>query len=280
MNKELAAPHLRPLRPIPTVMAPTGRLKPPVKCLLCDIYGTLFISASGDIGSAGPVDRRSMQLDRLLSRYGHSLSAEKVLERLHRTIRAFHARSRNQGVDYPEVVIEKVWEKVLDFDDTQHLRKFAVEFEMIRNQVWPMPGLEKLLAHCRSNGIVMGIISNAQFFTPYLFEWMLGATPVQLGFDADLIWYSYRHGCAKPSPTPFKIMRKMLADRHIEPQQAAYIGNDMRNDIGPARQAGFQTILFAGDARSLRLRQDDPSYQGLVPDRVINHLDQLRPELV
>jgi FMN phosphatase YigB (HAD superfamily) len=49
----------------------------------------------------------------------------------------------------------------------------------------------------------------------------------------------------------------------------------MRNDIRPARQAGFQAILFAGDKRSLCLRQEDQSCQGLAPDKVINHLSQL-----
>jgi putative hydrolase of the HAD superfamily len=279
MNRELAAPYLHPLKPIPTGMRPKGRLRLPIKCLLCDIYGTLFISASGDIGSAGFRDRRSAQLDQLLSRYGHSISAEKVLQRLHRTIRNVHAASRDQGIDYPEVVIETVWEKVLAFDNSQRLRKFAVEFEMIMNPVWPMPGLKKLLGHCRKYGIALGIISNAQFFTPYLFEWLLQATPVQLGFDAELTWYSYRNGCAKPSPVLFQKALRMLADRGIAPQHVAFIGNDIRNDIRPAQQAGFQTVLFAGDSRSLRLRADDPLCKDLKPDRVIIGLNQLTPDL-
>lgn len=279
MNRDLAAPYLHPLKPIPTDLRPRGRLKPPIKCLLCDIYGTLFISASGDIGSAGPLDRRSAQLDKLLARYGHSISADMALKRLHQTIQHYHAASRDQGVDYPEVVIETVWEKVLEFDDPQSLQNFTVEFEMIMNPVWPMPGLEKLLAHCRNYGIRLGIISNAQFFTPYLFEWLLQATPVQLGFDAELTWYSYRNGCAKPSPALFQKALRMLANHGIAPQHVAFIGNDMRNDIRPARRAGFQTILFAGDSRSLRLRANDPLCKDLTPDMVINDLNQLTHDL-
>jgi putative hydrolase of the HAD superfamily len=154
-----------------------------------------------------------------------------------------------------------------------------VEFEMIMNPVWPMPGLEKLLEHCRSCGISLGIISNAQFFTPCLFEWLLQATPVQLGFDAELTWYSYRNGCAKPSPALFQKALRMLANRGIAPQHVAFIGNDMRNDIRPAWQTGFQTILFAGDSRSLRLREDDPLCKNLTPDMVVNHLNQLISDL-
>ncbi len=279
MDRKRVAPYLHPLKPISTGLPPRGHLTPPIRCLLCDIYGTLLISASGDVGSAGPLNRRSVLLDQLLQRYGHSIPAEVVLKRLYRTIQDCHSASRKEGVDYPEVVIEAVWEKVLAFDDSQRLRNFAMEFEMIMNPVWPMPGLEKLLAHCRSSGIVLGIISNAQFFTPYLFEWLLQATPAQLGFDAELTWYSFRHGCAKPSPALFQMARRTLAGLGISQRQVAFIGNDMRNDIRPARQAGFQTILFAGDARSLRLRADDPLCRDLTPDMVINHLNQLIPDL-
>lgn len=275
MDKTLVAPYLHPLRPISTGLQPAGHLPSPIKCLLCDIYGTLLISASGDVGSAGPLDRKSVLLDRLLQRYGYSTPSDVVLKRLYRTIRDFHSASRKEGVDYPEVVIETVWETVLVFDDSQRLRHFAVEFEMIMNPVWPMPGLEALLEYCRSNGIALGIISNAQFFTPYLFEWLLRATPAQLGFDPELTWYSFRHGCAKPSPALFEMARRTLSDRGIARDNVAFIGNDMRNDIRPARQAGFQTILFAGDARSLRMREDDPLCRGLTPDLLINHLNQL-----
>jgi putative hydrolase of the HAD superfamily len=61
----------------------------------------------------------------------------------------------------------------------------------------------------------------------------------------------------------------------IAGEQAAFIGNDMRNDIAPAHAAGLQTVLFAGDARSLRLRQDDPCCRDLQPDLRITHLNQL-----
>ena len=61
----------------------------------------------------------------------------------------------------------------------------------------------------------------------------------------------------------------------IETSSVLYLGNDMLNDILPADRAGFQTALFAGDARSLRLRKDDPRCQGLAADLVITDLMQL-----
>ena len=49
----------------------------------------------------------------------------------------------------------------------------------------------------------------------------------------------------------------------------------MLKDIWPATQLGFKTALFAGDARSLRLREDDERCRGLKPDLVIDRLSQL-----
>jgi putative hydrolase of the HAD superfamily len=53
------------------------------------------------------------------------------------------------------------------------------------------------------------------------------------------------------------------------------LGNDMRNDIVPAARTGFQTVLFAGDARSLRLRSESPECKALRPNAIVTHLAQL-----
>ena len=49
----------------------------------------------------------------------------------------------------------------------------------------------------------------------------------------------------------------------------------MLNDIYPAAMCGMNTALFAGDARSLRLREDHPDCQGLSADLVITDLRQI-----
>ena len=42
---------LEEMLPIPTGLEPKGEVGDGIKCILFDIYGTLFISGSGDIGS-------------------------------------------------------------------------------------------------------------------------------------------------------------------------------------------------------------------------------------
>jgi putative hydrolase of the HAD superfamily len=66
-----------------------------------------------------------------------------------------------------------------------------------------------------------------------------------------------------------------LYSKGIQPVAVLYVGNDMLNDIYPANAIGFQTALFAGDRRSLRLRKDDPRCAALSPDLVVTDLGQL-----
>jgi putative hydrolase of the HAD superfamily len=121
----------------------------------------------------------------------------------------------------------------------------------------------------------MGIISNAQFYTPYLFKWFLDFAPEDLGFDPELVFYSYEFERAKPSAALFAMAAQKLRDKGLAPSSVLYLGNDMLNDIFPAKNSGFQTALFAGDKRSLRLRTDDPRCRSLKPDLVVTDLGQL-----
>jgi putative hydrolase of the HAD superfamily len=160
-------------------------------------------------------------------------------------------------------------------DNPENLIDFSIEYEMCVNPVFPMPNARNVLDHCRENKTVMGMISNAQFFTTRLFHLFWGADPLALGFDPDLIFLSYQLGYAKPSPYLFQQAVSGLARKNISPGSAIYIGNDMLNDIYPAQRAGFQTALFAGDKRSLRLRNEDERCKNLKPDIVITDLNQL-----
>ena len=87
--------------------------------------------------------------------------------------------------------------------------------------------------------------------------------------------WSYRSGEAKPSTALFRGVLESLARQGIKPEECLYVGNDIRNDIWPAGELGFRTALFAGDARSLRLRAEDPDCRDVRPDLVLTDLRQL-----
>jgi len=46
----------------------------------------------------------------------------------------------------------------------------------------------------------------------------------------------------------------------------------MLNDIQPSGELGFRTALFAGDERSLRLREGDRRVENVSPDLIITDL--------
>ncbi len=267
--------YIEPLSPLPTSLNPSKKLKEKVKCILFDVYGTLFISGSGDISIARQQSRLTQNLKNLLDRYQIKKKPQIVLDDFFSAIDIEHKRLKKKGVDFPEVKIDRIWMRVLEIEELDAVRAFAVEFELIVNPVYPMPNLEKMLSNCKKSKILMGIISNAQFFTPYLFTWFLYLSPEDLGFKSDLIFYSYKSGHAKPSPFMFEAAAKNLRNIDISAHSVLYIGNDMLNDIYPAKMVGFKTALFAGDARSLRLRKSHPKCQNLSADIIITDLVQI-----
>jgi len=275
ITTEMARRYIAPLEPLPVDALPSGGPAFPVDCFLFDVYGTLFISASGDIGLAEKSRHPLKKMESLLKRYQLKVDAQDLGPAFRREVALVHARKHREGIHWPEVVVEEVWQALLSLQEVDTARRFALEYELLTNPVWPMPGLQALLAAIRGAGIPMGIISNAQFYTPLLFDWFCSTDPEGLGFDPDLVCFSYRMGEAKPSPRLFNTIREALDKRGLAPQRTLYLGNDMAKDVLPASRAGFRTALFAGDRRSLRLHADDPQYRDLAPDLVIRELEDL-----
>jgi putative hydrolase of the HAD superfamily len=275
LNKKQIAKYIQPLATIPTGFSPSGKIGANIRCVLFDIYGTLFISGSGDIGIAKREVQHEKALKELFEKYGISSNPRPLLKDLYRSIELRHQALRNEGVDFPEIEIDRIWMDILNIKNPETIKNFAVEFEWIRNPVYPMPHLNELLAAIKMSAVLMGIISNAQFFTPYLFPWTLDSLPEELGFHPNLILFSYRYGHAKPSRFLFDRAAQELDKLNIPTNEALYVGNDMLNDICPAKMCGFKTVLFAGDRRSLRLRKDDSRCENISADIVITDLIQL-----
>jgi len=274
-KNDLISKYIRPLTPHSTSLRQSGDLKAKVKCVLFDVYGTLFISGSGDISIAKRESQQVDKLKNLLLQFRIDQTPQAILKTFFEAIDQQHQKQRAEGIDFPEVEIDQIWKQVLKIHDLNTIRAFALEFELIVNPVYPMPHLEKMLTSCRKSNILMGIISNAQFYTPYLFRWFLDSDPQDLGFHPDLMFFSYKFGYAKPSNYLFRMAAAKLEQMDIPASAVLYVGNDMLNDTYPAKQAGFQTALFAGDARSLRLRKNDSRCSNLSADIVITDLEQL-----
>jgi putative hydrolase of the HAD superfamily len=197
-------------------------------------------------------------------------------------VAAHHAIGRDAGVEQPEVNIISVWQEVLeavgDTPPALSIPEIATRFELTVNPVWPMPGVREMLSLLRDLHLAVAIVSNAQFYTPLVWEALLGAEPEAMGVTP-LIW-SWERGVAKPSPEIFRALVTDLEQRGIAPGETLYLGNDMLNDIAAAGHAGLKTVLFAGDRRSLRMREHHPAVSGVRPDAVVTDLSQLREVLL
>ena len=196
--------YAQPMVPISTGLPPRLGDVGALEAVLFDVYGTLLISASGEIGLHEASDGLDRRLSRVIERHGIHKPADSLCMALKQAIAREHARCRKNGIDYPEVDIVQIWKKMLGWDDLDALKAFALEFELAVNPVYPMPGLRPVLSACWSQQLPAGIISNAQFYTIPLLEWFLDATLDNSGFDYRLIFLSYLSGRAKPSTRMFE----------------------------------------------------------------------------
>ena len=264
----------REMTPVPTTCRPTLQAMTGIKAVILDIYGTLFISSCGDSRSAAGNPRED-PLPAVFSRFGipSPPGPLPLTDRLQELIDRDHASAREQGTSSPEVEIRDLWSELLNHPRGPALERAIIACECHSNPVWPMPGAMETLIALRNRGLLLGLVSNAQFYTPLLFPALLNRDLQELGFQEDLCLYSYQHGVSKPGAALYEILRERLGSRGITPPETLYIGNDVLKDIHPAAELGFHTALFAGDSRSLRLHSDDDSLHP--PGAVITNLEQL-----
>ncbi|WP_372649682.1 HAD family hydrolase [Draconibacterium sp.] len=282
------------LQPIPTTFCPN--LKPDtnekIKAVIFDIYGTLLISSSGDI------DQASLNKDNMraaMEAGGFDLSGCKeatcsfLLDQLQVQVKRQHEELKAEGHSYPDVDIFKVWQNMFEAAENKGLLKLRgkeswadtiMVFELLSNRVYPMPGMKEVLMEIKKMGLPIGIVSNAQFYTPIIMNYFLTgefSTDQHIDlFEEDLSVYSFKELRAKPDTALFEKFIPVLNSKYnIETSETIFVGNDMLKDVYTATKAGLRTVLFAGDERSLRLREEDVRVKGMFPDFIINDLKQL-----
>ncbi|MBN2532117.1 MAG: HAD family hydrolase [Spirochaetales bacterium] len=279
-------------KPLSTGVLPVLPSIPGIKAVFFDIYGTLLISSSGDVDVMEIPEQnvvKAFEKTGIKFLTGEKRKAAACLNReLIHTIRRIHRERKKKGIPFPEVDIIDIWKQVLVSSEMKAFIKlpgsfnyseFAFLFEMFNNPLSPMPGMKMVLTWLSGKRIIPGIISNAQFYTPLLLHYFLSGVFTgnyeEYLFRGDCMFFSYRYGRAKPDRFLYERAREKCRELGISPEAILYTGNDMRNDILPAKRTGFRTVLFAGDKRSLRLREDDAEASAIKPDAVITELSQL-----
>lgn len=278
------------LRPLSTGAKPKLHQLDGIQAVIFDFYGTLFISGVGDIG----IDDGSS--DEVLLTTAIENSGIKIIdpdagklgfEYYNRVVDHEIQKIKNTGVPYPEPDIRNVWRDVLSqmysekLISTQinsdHAELMSVEFEARMNPIWPMSDLHETLKGIKHRGCRLGIISNSQFYTPIAFEALAGKSLSEMGFDSELLHWSFEESRKKPEIKFYELFldkaKKHLPD--LEPENYLYVGNDMLKDVYPAYKVGIKTALFAGDKRSLKWRKNDERCADLQPDIIITELKQI-----
>jgi putative hydrolase of the HAD superfamily len=218
---------------------------------------------------------------------------EKTLYDLyHGCVALCHESATRNGVDFPEAKVEGAWELIIlmlkrrGYDPEKSLPGQAGElakhlaytynFFSLGRELYP--GAVDALAALKKNNIALGIVSNAQFYTPidltlFIRDQSRGAyDDFNELFDPDLTFFSYEYNASKPGDFLFKQLYNALYERQILPEQTVFAGNDLLLDIGPASQAGMRTALFTGDKNSAFFHGREAA---IVPDIYFSRWDEL-----
>lgn len=288
---------LEEIKPIATAEKPQLTKLDNIKAVIFDIYGTLLVSSSGDINQAEISGNNLKQalreaniefVDPAMEKDDKSIA--DLLATFVKMIHQHQDKLREKGIPFPEVDIRKVWEDlvahavakdILKVSPDSDLLKLTFIFELLSNKVYPMPEMNNIIHHFKQAGLPLGIVSNAQFYTPIMMNFFQSGKVADAAFidhfDPDLSVFSYKILKAKPDKSIFEPMLKNLEKKYnITPEESVFVGNDMYKDVYPASLSGMKTIFFAGDQRSLRLREDQKEVEGLKPDAVITELEQLK----
>jgi FMN phosphatase YigB (HAD superfamily) len=144
------------------------------------------------------------------------------------------------------------------------------------------PEVSSALKKLKNDNIVLGILSDAQLYTPIDLTLLLRD---QSGgeiddynelFDTDLTFFSHEYGSVKPSEVLYRRLFDALYEYHITPSQTVFVGNDLAMDIRPAASIGMKTGLFCGDDVMAFVDGIDENVDaGAVPDIVFNSWTEL-----
>ncbi len=280
-----------------------------IKIVLWDVYGTLLGLDLGDLEqslsnrdcltAAAQKTVDQFQLEEPLKKlFSEQFPDWSLCDRFVQLVRDSHLDSQSRGISYPEVVIEKIWLTILQqcrevgyqlHQSDPHLEtalRWAYFFDAALQKTYLYHGISSTIQQLKNAGVIQGIISNAQFYTPLhlrrLIRTDLNQNNWQLDqiFSCRLLLFSYQLGCSKPNPLAFNLARDYARTLGIRPDEILYIGNDLLNDTWAANQAQFQTMLFAADKTQLTLRADDHRCQNFRPNALVTSADQIAPMII
>lgn len=130
------------------------------------------------------------------------------------------------GYDYDEETFEKVFKRIYaTFGSSAPYTIF--------------PDSQPFLRWLRGEGIIVGIVSNAEYRYQ---DVILPALGLHQGSEWDFGVFSGLEGVEKPDPRMYQIALERAGN--IAPKEALHIGDSMRKDYLPAKSVGMHALLL------------------------------------
>lgn len=211
-----------------------------LKCITVDVTGTL-IAYKGLLGdyycmAAKAVGLPCPDYDRM--HQGFKI-AYKDMATKHP---CFGQASRMPNIDWWRVCVRNSFiEAGYNYDDETFGKVFKRIYSMFGSAAPYIiyPDAQPFLRWARKQGIIVGVVSNAEYRYRDVILPCLG---LNQGSEWDFGVFSGIVGVEKPDPRIFEIALKKAGG--IAPEQALHIGDSLRKDYVPARGLGMHALLL------------------------------------
>lgn len=240
--------------PKPTpVFSAVPDVAPKPRVILFDVYGTLLAAHHGDLEHQLRHRLAQKSFVQTARFFGFSEDAgRKWAEGFYRAAAEEHERCRALGISRPEVLVESIWKDLLHSvpnapTPSPDPLDVAMYRELVANPVSPFEGVIETLEALHRANYLLGLASNAQFYTGPILEYVLDA-PLNAVFDPQWTFFSYELGFAKPDPHFFRLVATRARRSGLNPESVLMVGNDPVNDVEAAHIHGLQAVLFAPGA--------------------------------
>ncbi len=135
---------------------------------------------------------------------------------------------------------------------------------LIANIMVPPENLE-VLRELKARGLNLGLVSNATLLADLMHQ---DIERLGIAQYLDHAVFSSEAGVRKPHPA---IFRRVLDALAVSPEEAAFVGDRLQDDIGGAQRLGMKGVL------TRQYRQEEGEGAAVQPDHVIDRLPELVP---
>ena len=275
---------------------------PGIRAVSFNIYGTLVSVPGGELYFVHP-EKFLMEtaLEKTIQEFKmwQSMSRKpgkpsEYMGRIYEQILDEVRIARGSGGErHPETRSDDIWGRIVNrltkneyqydaafYGDVNQLaEKISYFFHTSLQGYAALPGTLETLQALKQRGVALGLLADAQCFTPVHLLRALSRqgklSRVTEVFDPELMVLSFEVGSRKPSERLFRALVAKLAERDVAANQVLHVGSNLPNDLMPARRLGFRTALYAGDKSAVVASNEQLNEPASRPDVLITAIEQL-----